>query len=35
MINFQKKKTKQVISGVIIAILVLAMIVPTLLYLVS
>ena len=35
MINFQKKKTKQIISAVIIAILVLAMIVPSLIYLVS
>ncbi len=35
MMNFHNKKTKQVISAVIIAILVLAMVVPTLLYLVS
>ena len=33
--NFQKKKTKQIISAVIIAILVLAMVVPTLVYLVT
>ena len=35
MMNFHNKKTKQAISAVIIAILVLAMIVPTLMYLVS
>ncbi len=35
MMNFHNKKTKQAISAVIIAILVLAMIVPTLIYLVS
>ncbi len=35
MINFHNKKTKQVVSAIIIAILVLAMIVPTLMYLVS
>lgn len=35
MMNFRNKKTKQVVSAVIILILVLAMVVPTLLYLVS
>ncbi len=35
MMNFHKKKTKQAVSAVIIAILVLAMLVPTLMYLVS
>jgi hypothetical protein len=35
MMNFHNKKTKQIISAVIIAILVLAMVVPTLFYLVS
>ncbi len=35
MMNFRNKKTKQTVSAVIIAILVLAMVVPTLLYLVS
>ena len=35
MMNFRNKKTKQAVSAVIILILVLAMIVPTLLYLVS
>lgn len=35
MMNFRNKKTKQVVSAVIIVILVLAMIVPTLIYLVS
>lgn len=32
MINFHSKKTKRVISSVIIAILVLALIIPTLAY---
>ncbi len=35
MMNFRNKKTKQVVSAVIIIILVLAMVVPTLLYIVS
>jgi uncharacterized protein YybS (DUF2232 family) len=35
MMNFRNKKTKQVVSAVIIVILVLAMVVPTLLYIVS
>ena len=35
MMNFHNKKTKQVVSAIIIAILVLAMIIPTLMYLVS
>lgn len=35
MMNFHNKKTKQVISAIIILILVLAMVVPTLVYLVS
>ena len=35
MMNFHNKKTKQIVSAVIIAILVLAMVVPTLMYLVS
>lgn len=33
--NFRNKKTKQAVSAVIIIILVLAMVVPTLLYIVS
>ena len=33
--NFRNKKTKQAVSAVIIIILVLAMVVPTLIYLVS
>lgn len=32
MINFHNQKTKRIVSGVIIAILVLAMVVPMLLY---
>lgn len=35
MMNFHNKKTKQIVSAVIIVILVLAMVVPTLMYLVS
>lgn len=35
MMNFRNKKTKQAVSAVIIAILVLAMLVPMLMYLVS
>lgn len=35
MMNFHNKKTKQVVSAIIILILVLAMVVPTLVYLVS
>ncbi len=35
MMNFHNRKTKQIISAVIIGILVLAMVVPTLIYLVS
>ena len=35
MMNFRNKKTKQAVSAVIIFILVLAMLVPTLLYIVS
>lgn len=35
MMNFHNKKTKQVVSAIIILILVLAMLVPTLVYLVS
>ncbi len=35
MMNFHNKKTKQTISAIIIIILVLAMIVPSLLYLIS
>ena len=35
MMNFRNKKTKQTVSAIIILILVLAMVVPTLLYLVS
>lgn len=33
MFNFHNKKTQRVVSAIIIAILVLAMIVPTLVYL--
>lgn len=35
MINFHGKKTKRIVSSVIIAILVLAMVIPTLAYLVA
>ena len=35
MMNFRNKKSRQVVSAVIIMILVLAMVVPTLIYLVS
>lgn len=35
MMNFHNKKTKKIISAVIILILVLAMVVPTLIYFVS
>ena len=35
MMNFRNKKTEQAVSAVIIIILVLAMVVPTLLYIVS
>ena len=34
MINFHSRKTKKAVSAVIIAILVLAMIIPTLAYLI-
>lgn len=34
MINFHNKKTKRIVSSVIIVILVLAMVIPTLAYLV-
>ncbi len=34
MINFHSKKTKKVVSSVIIVLLVLAMVIPTLAYLV-
>jgi len=32
MFNFHKKKTKQIISAIIILILVLAMVIPTIYY---
>lgn len=35
MMNFNNKKTKRTISAIIILILVLAMVVPSLIYLVS
>lgn len=35
MFNFHNKKTKQIISAIIIAILVLAMVIPTLISFVS
>lgn len=35
MFNFNNKKTKQTVSAIIILILVIAMIVPTLVYLIS
>lgn len=35
MFNFHKKKTKKIVSAVIIGILVLAMIIPTLAYIVA
>lgn len=35
MFNFHNKKTKQTISAVIIIILVLAMVIPTLVYLIA
>lgn len=34
MINFHNKKTKRVVSSIIIVLLVLAMVIPTLAYLV-
>lgn len=34
MMNFHNKKTKRIISGVIVVLIVLAMIIPTLAYLI-